>query len=119
MPYATLLSRFYPPFHRRKHSRRTLREHTLQGGPDEGQGEEQGGAVEEGVDLAGPAPRQLDQDVGDEAEPYPIGDVEGQRQRQDGQEGGDRIVEVFPGYETDGGHHQEPDHYQRRGRHGG
>src|SRR5215211_1122159 len=71
------------------------------------------------MDLAGPAPGQLDQDVGYEAEPYPIGDVEGQRQRQDGQEGGDRIVEAFPGYETDGRHHQEPDHYQRRGRHRG
>src|SRR5215216_5090525 len=116
MPYAALLSRFYPPFDRRK---RSLREQTLQGGPDEGQGEEQGGAVEEGVDLAGSAPRQLDQDVGDEAEPYSVRDVEGQRQRQDGQEGGDRIVEAFPGYETDGCHHQEPDHYQRRSRHRG
>src|SRR5215210_7611814 len=108
-------ARFYPPVSRRKPSR----EQVLQGWPDKGEGEEHGGAVEEGVDLTRLAPGELDQDVGDEAEPYPVGDVEGKRQRQDGKEGGDGLVEPVPGDEADGCHHQKADDYERRGRNRG
>src|SRR5215217_5721429 len=70
------------------------------------------------MDLAGLAPGEFDQDVGDEAEAYAVGDVEGQRQRQYGQERGDSLIKALPRDEPDGGHHQEPHHYQGGGRHG-
>src|SRR3712207_9434105 len=60
-------------------------------------------------------PRELDQDVGDKAEPYAVGDVKGQRQRQDGQKGGYSLVEVVPGDKEHGGDHQEPRSEERRG----
>src|ERR671921_166329 len=91
---------------------------TLQRGPHESQGEEQSGAVEQRVDLAGPTAGEFDQDVGDEAEAYAVGDVEGQRQRQDGQEGRDGLVETVPRDEPDGGHHQKADHDEGGGGHG-
>src|SRR5215216_6758742 len=93
-------------------------EKALQRGPHEGQGEEQGGAVEQRMDLPRLPPGELDQDVGDEAEAYAVGDVEGQRQRQDGQEGRNGLVETLPRDEPDGGHHQEADHYEGGGGHG-
>jgi hypothetical protein len=54
-------------------------EQALQSRPHEGQGEEYCGAVEQGMDLAGPAAGEFDQDVRDKTEPYTVGDVEGQR----------------------------------------
>src|SRR5215208_2636663 len=121
-PRATF-GRLYPHPGNHKHREAYLSgtlsgEEALQGRPDEGQREEQGGPVEQRVHLAGLTPGEFDQDVGDEAEPYPVGDVEGQRQRQDGEEGRYRLVEVVPGDKADGGDHQEPDHYQSGGRHG-
>src|SRR5918997_2611538 len=121
MPYLTLLWAFYPPPCAHKHPPRienSSGEQALQRGPHEGQGEEHGGAVEQRVDLTGPAAGEFDYDVGDEPEAYAVGDVEGQRQREDGQECRDGLVEAVPRDEPDGGHHQEPDHYEGWGGHG-
>src|SRR5918998_3282351 len=87
-------------------------EQRLEGGPHESEGEQDRRDVEEGVDLTRPALGELDQDVGDKAETYPVGDVEGQRQRQDRQESRYRLVVAVPQYESDGGHHQEANDYQ-------
>src|SRR5215210_6410781 len=113
VPHATI-ARFTP------HSARInpSGEQALQRGPHEGQGEEHGGPVEQRVDLAGPAAGEFDQDVGDEPEAYAVGDVEGQRQRKDGQECRDGLVEMVPRDEPHGGHHKEPDHYEGGGGHG-
>src|ERR671916_2469480 len=121
MPYLTLLLPVLPPaLHASPPTSLAFSgEQPLQRGPHEGQGEEQGGAVEQRVDLAGPAAGEFDQDVGDETEAYAVRDVEGQRQRQDSQEGRDGLVETLPGDEPDGGHHQKADHYECRGGHGG
>src|SRR5919112_5790560 len=91
----------------------------LKGRPHEGQREQRGRHVEEGMNLADPAPGELDQDVGDEPEAYTVGDVEGQRQGQYGQEGGDGLVEAVPRDLPHLGHHQETDDYQGRGGNGG
>src|SRR5215208_4735784 len=111
---------FYPPPCTHKHllARLYSGQQTLQCGPHESQGEEQGGAVEQRVDLVRPTAGEFDQDVGDEAEAYAVRDVEGQRQRQDGQEGRDGLVETLPRDEPDGGHHQEADHYEGWGGNG-
>src|SRR5919107_2911181 len=113
VPHATI-ARFTP------HSARInpSGEQALQRGPHEGQGEEHGGPVEQRVDLAGPAAGEFDQDVGDEPEAYAVGDVEGQRQRENGQECRDGLVEMIPRDEPHGGHHQETDHYEGGGGHG-
>src|SRR5215212_3214995 len=66
---------------------------------------------------AGPAAGEFDQDVGDEPEAYAVGDVEGQRQGENGQECRDGLVETVPRDEPHGGHHQEPDHYEGGGGH--
>src|SRR5215216_808555 len=110
----------YPPPCTHKHlwTRLCSGQQTLQRGPHESQGEEQGGAVEQRVDLVRPTAGEFDQDVGDEAEAYAVRDVEGQRQRQDGQEGRDGLIETLPRDEPDGGHHQEADHYEGGGGHG-
>src|ERR671920_2109611 len=81
----------------------------LQRRPHEGQREQRGRHVEQGMNLADPAPGELDQDVGDEPEAYTVGDVEGQRQGQYGQEGGDGLVEAVPWDLPNLGHHQETD----------
>src|ERR671916_624987 len=114
----------YPRYLRHKHRQsyglgRSSGEHALQRWPHEGQGEEQGDAVEQGVDFPRPAAGELYQHIGDEPEAYAVGDVEGQRECQDGQEGRDGLVEAVPRDEPDGGHHQEADHYKGRGRDGG
>src|ERR671910_2405498 len=113
----------YPCYLRHKHRPayglgRSLGEHALQRRPHEGQGEEYGGAIEQGVDFPRPAAGELYQYVGDEPEAYAVGDVEGQRQRQDGQEGRDGLVETVPRDEPDGGHHQKADHDEGGGGHG-
>src|SRR5215213_6573660 len=110
----------YPPLCTHKHLWARLRsgQQSLQRRPHESQGEEQGGAVEQRVDLASPTAGEFDQDVGDKAEAYAVRDVEGQRQRQDGQECRDGLVETLPRDEPHGGHHQEPDHYEGGGGHG-
>src|SRR5215212_7380008 len=115
MPYLRLLLPFYPPPATHKLSG----DQTLQRRPHEGQREERGRDVEQRMNLADPPPGKLDQDVGDEPEAYAVRDVEGQRQGQYGQEGGDSLVEVVPRNMPYLGHHQEPDDYQGRGRHGG
>src|SRR3954451_15557523 len=93
-------------------------EQILQRGPHEGEREEHGCDVEKRMNLAGLASGELDQHVRDEPETYSVRDVEGERQRQYGQKGGDGLVKPVPRDVPDLGHHQEPDDYQGGGRHG-
>src|ERR687894_3331480 len=123
MPYFALLSQSLTPVIYAINPVRRMGlasgERALQRRPHEGRGEEHGRAVEEWVDLTGPAAGELYQHVGDEPEAYAVGDVEGERERQDGQEGRDGLVVTVPRDEPHRGHHQEADHYEGRGRDGG
>jgi hypothetical protein len=77
---------------------------------DEGDGEGHGDDVEERVDLPELSPRHLDQGVGDETEADAVGDAVGEGDADDGQEGGEGLLEVAEGDLPHDGHHEEADH---------
>jgi hypothetical protein len=90
-----------------------LREGALQHREHEYHGEKERRSIEQRMNIAGLVARELYEYIRNKAKADPVGDIEGKRQGQNGEEGGNRFVRGFLGDKTYCRHHQEANDHER------